>query len=316
MNLANILFVMLFTVPLSSLKNEKFEKRIQYIPRIAKEQVGVINTPLPDRRGFQIPGQWTAVKMIDEKAVYLVKNGRRYLVPNYADPSRSTYLLWTTIGGEEPEIIIWPCPNDTARASRIGDLERKNQERRNKAVQHRKKAEEARQRRGKERQMRTAARREKRARLHQRPGRRFAASQEHHQQLLGMQRPLADAVVDRVTKAMEKNAARSGMVSTFAADDESMLDIRQNVLAAMAIQLQIRDIQWCEALQKHLAPNMFDTVVAGSDILKDSDPENVAAWLSREVERQNQRAEAQVDFEQDSRAETQIMRVEMGEDKD
>lgn len=316
MRLFSTLSILLVAIPLFAAepaKKELFNKEqltkvVENMPRVTMEDVGIIKTPLPNIKAFDLPRRWQPVKMINDASVYIVKDARRFLHPATIDASRTDYILWGDLRGIGPEIVVWNCLDKNGRAAKIASLEKADQDRKTALALRRKNVVENRIRRKRERQLRVNARQQERARVIGRAGRKLAASQERHQQLLGMQQPLADAVLDRVTNAL---ATGKGQVSSFSMDKKSRTDVRQNIIAVMALQLQMRDIQWCDAIQKHLAPNMWNSrSVSGHDVLKNSDPETVITWLYREIERQTERAESRVNYEQDAVAEENIRRAE------
>lgn len=318
MRIASAIVFTLFAVPLLAVeplyaqdfrgKAREFEVKIQSFPRILTEQVGVIPTPLPDRRGFKTPGMWKPVKMMNETSVYLVKDGYRFLVPNPTDKSNSSYVLWTKLNGNDPEIIIWPCEDNDARAAHIAYLTKKSHDMEVESEKRRIKNEKDWEQRANDRELRAQAREANRAETQSRVLREHAASKEHHQRLARLQSPLADAAIDRVTKILMGDGTQVAPFSNV--EHKALMEIRQNMTAIMALQIQMRDLEWCDAIQNHIAPEMWDT---RRDKLKNSDPESVVVWLSREIKRQTRDAEARVDYEETKKAEDEIRRIEMGE---
>lgn len=294
------------------MKGKEFEALVKDVPRVTMQQVGVISSPLSDVRGFGLPGRWFPVKMINDTSVYIVKDSYHFLHPNLSDSDQTEYILWRNKRGEDPEIIIWECPDKNARAAHVAELVRLNEERRATAEARRDEAKKNRARRETERRLRTNARQEERIQLAERSGGKHAASQIRRYELLGMQRPLADAVMDRLTDRLTK-AISSGDGET--SETGKALDtVRQHIMAVMAIQLQMRDIQWCDAIQKHMAPNMWDTRIMSKDVLRESDPESVVTWLMREVERTTEMAEARVNDQENFRDVREIEDAMIGEE--
>jgi hypothetical protein len=290
-----------------SAKGREFEEHIKHVPRIPFTQVGVISTPLPNVRGFRIPPRWRPVKMLDDTHVYLVKDAYRFLVPNHGDQSHSTYLLWTQENGAMPEVILWQCGDKEARKARLAELDAKEAERQRKIEERRAEAEKNRQRREQERQQKRELRQQQRTRRHATPSRRYAAASVHHKRLMGMQRPLADAVTERVMQILTVKEDKENQVTTFnAVDPKAVEDIQRNVVAVMAIQLQMRDLEWCDAIEKYLAPRMWEKI--GQDTLQDSSPEKVIQWLVREIERQTENAESMIDVIENDK----LHEIEMG----
>jgi len=293
-------------------KPKEFDAAIKTLPRLSVASVGTIQTPLPTRSGFQVPGRWVPVKVVDDKAVYLVKDAYNFLKPNPRDNTNSTYVLWANPRGLTPEIILWPCASAIERQKIVDHLEQLRAERRAEAIKKREESRKNRETREEERRARAAARQSERSRKFKSSSRRYAASPDHHKMLLGMQQPLADAVLDRVQKIIDGETAK-GKASVFSTSDEdAMNQIRQNIMAVMALQLQMRDLEWCDAIEKHLAPNMW--APHSRNKLKNSAPSVVVPWLLREVEQQAEAAEALINMEQYSKEEHDIRHLEMGED--
>lgn len=280
-------------------KAREFKEFVQDAPRRSMEEVGVINTPLPNRMGFGVPGRWWPVKMVDDTSVYLVKDAHHFLRPDLGDPARSNYILWRTFRGQEPEILLWNCATGEDRAARISELDRLNQERRTRSNKRNEEAAQNRIRRAKESKKRIDARKEAREQAF---GRKFTASKVGQEELLGMQQPIADAVVERIAMALS-----SGQTTAFS--DEDVVTIRQHVTAAMALQLQMRDIEWCDAIKTELAPDMWNSQRLRGDIPQSANPRTVIPWLHREIERQIERAEHRVYYEEENRDDPEIMRI-------
>ena len=314
MRVVSIFTILLFVAPLTTVqsvhgqdfrrKHKEFEKHIQQLQRVSKDSVGVISTPFPDRRGFQLPSSWLPVKMVNDEAVYLIKNANRFLVPNYADSSQSTYILWTSSRGKEPEIIIWSCVNGVKRAERIAEIETQNEARRVRGEKRRAEAEQNRERRKIDRQRRTNARQEERAQRAAWTRRNDAALQQERKSMFTMQQPLADAVLDRLKKTLDESLAKGSFVSS----DQTLAEVRRSIVAVMAIQLQMRDVEWCNLIQQHLTPDMWSH--ARLDSLKSHNPEKVIVWLNREMERQVRQAEERVNYEDKMLDNEKIMDLE------
>lgn len=269
---------------------QEFEDAIEGIPRATMSQVGAVYAPLPDHRGFLLPGRWRPVKMINDTAVYVVKDAYQFLQPNVNDPTRRSYLLWTKLNGEQPEILIWNCPPQEIRDAIVADIERRQQEREAANIRRNQQMRVDQERKNRERQLRAQARQAVRS---QQAAHKLAVSNARHPELVAMQAPLADAVVDRISVQLHNE----GAVQAFSTDEQQAL--RQQIRAVMAMQIQMRDLDWCNAIEHHMAPNMWDT--AREDVLKSTDPQTVVRWLAGEVERQAQQAEIQVEYAESER---------------
>ncbi len=304
------LIVMLVAVPVFAIdpiyaqdfrgRGREFNELVQTMPGVSIEQVGTIQVPLPDWRGFHLPGRWRPVKMINDTSVYLVWDFYNFLHPKVDDLSHSNYVLWRNMRGQYPKIILWNCPNKSVRAARIAKINRVDQERAIREAKRNEEAERNSARREQERQLRVAARRKE---LIRQTTRKRAASQARYQDVFSMQQSLANAVMDKMAMAL----VHEGQASTFSVDDGS---VRQDIAAIMAIQIQQRDMQWCTAIQRHLAPKMWNRSPSFRDTLKSSDPESVIEWLQREVERQTADVEFRVDYEENERDQLKIMQID------
>lgn len=310
MRIVTALTVLLAATPLFaedwSGKAREFNESVKDVPRVSMQKVGVITAPLPDWREFGLPGTWRPVKMITDTSVYIVKEFHHFLHADIGDSRHKNYVLWANLRGQTPEIIVWNCDGKKTRTARIAKLDRLNAEREAKVEQRRAEAQQNRERREKERQLRRSARQEERTRQDER---KQAVLQARHQELLGMQQPLADAALDRVRTALISGEGKVN--ASVVKDEENMITVRQNLMAVMAVQQQMRDIQWCDAIQKHIAPNMWrGRGLFRNDRLKDSDPEAVILWLLREIERQAEIAEVHVNHSESMLDDTKIMEAE------
>ncbi len=315
MRIKSVLAIVLFAMPLYAQDSPKesrekakqlFVDELKNAPHITKEQVGTINTPLPDRRAFNTPPSWMPIKVVNETSVYIVKQGYMYLVPNPSDTTRSSYVLWTNKRGEEPEIVLWPCENASDRAAKIAAKNQKEVERKEKFAERQIENGKKKVQRQKERRSRAKTRNNQRAERNARPGRKAVASNRYHKRLIRLQQPLADAAAKQVARILQGDGKK---VTTFsAADEKALADVEQSITATMALQTQIRDLEWCDALQKHIAPNMWNDNFR-KDPLKNSDPESVALWLVREIERQTESAESKVEYEEGFQDDMELRKI-------
>jgi len=288
LRLTALLFVLLAGTALGDKPNyqrdrEAFEASIKDMPRVSSADVGAISGPLPDRRAFNVHPAWTVVKIHrNDINAYLVKNFRGHLVPNLRDKTRQSYLLWSTIHGEEPEIVMIPCGNAKDRQANIDVWKAASRARKQAHAVQQMEAQENRDRRRRE----MTDRKDTRKKIRQR---RFPTRFDLNL-ALDLNASLADDILSRIENVINEELPNS-------LSDKTLDEMGKHIRVAVSIQNRLRDMDWCREIEDHIAPEMWRS----GNRPKDLDPESVVVWLLEEVERQTEMAELSVDSNESAR---------------
>lgn len=278
-------------------KQKQFEEATADLPRMCREDVGNITSPFPDFRAFDLPFNWTAVKYADDTHVYVVKNARSFLVPDYADPTQSSFLLWTDKRGREPEIILMECPNEAGRAEIIASVERKKAERRALIAKKRDEAKINKEKRKAARKNRREAREGVQAFNIQIRNDRIRRANENSRDLRLMQRPLAQSILDRMTPMFKDCVTQS-----------EKEDVLRTIMAAVAVQTQMRDLEWVHQIEQHFHPSPLTY-----SKLKTNYPDEIIPWLLSEIHDQIEQAENRVEGDQERADDMEIADLQVPE---
>ena len=282
-NLRSFLFLILWVLNFaSSVRSRENDLRgldeitISNMPHYDIKDVGVIEVPLPDIRGFDIPFGWIPIKeFVDathQNKVYLIKNAHSYLFPNLSDSSNKTYVLHGDMNGKLPEIILWDCLSSVQRAKKIEVLEADQKaERHKRVIESNTRKELIKQNVLSVQADREIRAEEKRQRERNKPKR---SNRDIENEMVQCQY-MIDSVVDRIV---------NGDLHGFDIDQETRNKIRNDIMGFLMMEHQIGNLNWVEEIERKIAPDMWNYI--GRDKPKSYNHKDVVQWLSDYMEGQ------------------------------
>lgn len=82
------------------------ENQIKDMKKVDFEKIGTITVPFPQTH-IQLPYPWIVIKQVNMNTFILVKDPFRFMVPNYLDKTKKSFVLWSLIDGTEPECFVY-----------------------------------------------------------------------------------------------------------------------------------------------------------------------------------------------------------------